>query len=735
MMKNRFVYVCLALAALSCAKMPAEMQENPSADGERYTIVASISSDTKLSADAAGKITWEEGDEIGVFINGSIVKCTLADGAGTATGVFASEVDARGKTVNGVAVYPYDASLTLNGKKLTVKIASSNSQNTCTPLPMAGKLQSDGTYAFRNIAGVLRVQYTNLPSMAQSVKVTASNTLSGTLTLQDYETGNLTLPTTTSSNVLWYYLPKRRPNNEAYVDFPIPAGTLSSLKVELIDVANKVINTKNTTSKTFTAGVIKPMEAINIPGNRMKVEWIWDAGALPTFRSNIPAIDDNGNVYVTTNESALYKLDNSGRMVWRTSLGMPGRVETSPSIEKDGSVVYMAGGQDNAGALYAINGADGKVKWTFNDYPWNYNKRNYWQTFIGVGADNLYVPVGTLCTLLAVKKSDGTRVCYGSGSLEGTQTNLGGPGAGCAVGLGGTVSIMSNSGAYSWNKSLLDNPTSSGSYGKFAPWGYLDCWPGWGSFQYDKQGVVATKKGPSSGVDVVISCAQESKGRIDVCCYPASFATSNTLVRHDDDQLKYYWRRQIGTNTADAAAPAMQDQGGIVMGHENLVVIIPMKNREGATDPKIGSGGLYATWVGRNAQIGDGGTSCWRVTVSENVSGAAAVDNNGNVHFATDKYYYIVKPNTADGGSYQILYQADLRNLLLASGLIGDFSYTGVWSSVKIAKGGRIYLNVNISSNKGVTCCFTYPGVTGPDATSSWPQKGSDQYNSSTQQL
>jgi hypothetical protein len=136
----------------------------------------------------------------------------------------------------------------------------------------------------------------------------------------------------------------------------------------------------------------------------------------------------------------------------------------------------------------------------------------------------------------------------------------------------------------------------------------------------------------------------------------------------------------------------------------------------------------------------DGGSASWRVTTpGEDVSGAAAVDNNGNVHFATDTYYYIVKPN-ALSDSYEVLDQIHLKNFIMASGL--DFpqnekgeSYTGVWTSVKIAEGGRIYLNVNLSSTRGVTCCFSYPGVTGPDKTSSWPQKGADQYNSCNQQL
>ena len=637
---------------------------------ETATIKATIQSETRAGVDEAGKSTWDEGDEIGVFFNGQIVKFTISEGAGTASAVFSSEVDSRGKTMDGVAIYPYDESLTLSGRQLSVKLDASNEEDSNYPSPMAGKLLSDGSFAFRNICAMLRVQYTNLPSVAQKVRLTASNTVSGIFTLSDYENGNLAVPSSTDNNVLTAFLPKRRPDGAAYVDFPLPEGELSTIKVELLDQDNKVLDTRNTASKQFTAGVIKPMEPVNIPGDRMKVEWIWDNGSLPTFRSNIPAIDDAGNVYVTTNEAALYKLDNAGHELWRAELDLSGKVETSPSVEKDGSAVYFAGGQDGAGELLAL-GRDGEPLWSFNDYPWSdvSPSRNYWQTFIGVGSDNIYVPVGTLCTLLSVRKADGTRVSYGSGKAEGLHGNISGPGAGCSVGLGGTVSFMTTNGAYSWNKALLDAPEDENvTYGKYALWGYQDLWPGWGAFKNDKQGVISARKG-SSGENVIISCAQESKGRIDVVCYPASFARDNTMTRHDDELLKYYWRHQIGTNTNDAAAPAMQDQGGIVMGHENLVCIVPMKYRSNATDAKIGNGGLYSVWVGRNASVGDGGTACWRVAVGSNsISGAAAVDNNGNVHFASDKYYYIIKPNTNSGGSYETIAKVNIRNLLLGSG-------------------------------------------------------------------
>ena len=727
-MKKIVLGILIALGCLSCTK---ELQED-TPQANRVTIYARFPQ-TKVSVDGAGKVFWEEGDKIGVFINGKVVEFTIDEGVGTAVGGFTSDLYQGGLTFDGVAVYPYDESLTLVDNKVSVKLSASGERGKYLPAPMIASLGADGKYTFRNIAALMRVQYENLPSMAEKVRCTASSTISGVFTLANDKESTLTLPSTTGNNVVVAYLPTKRLNNSAYVDIPVPAGTLNSMKVELLDVNGNVLDTHTANNKVFTASVVKPLKPVTLSGDRMKVEWIWDEGSVPAFRSNVPAIDDNDNVYVASSKGAVYKLNSKGQLQWSNQLsGVGGNVETSPSVEPDGSSVYFAGGQDGNGMFYALNN-DGSIKWTFNDYPWSgiSKNRNFWQSFIGVGKDNVYLPIGTLCGLVAVDKVSGTRVGYGAGNEDGTQGNMPGTGSGCAIGLSGTVSVMSKAGAYTWNKALLDAPKTDG---KYALWGYKDLWNGWGEYYYDKQGVIAAKKAQTD-VDVIISCAQESKARLDICCYKASLALNNTLQRHDDSNanLKYIWRYQIGSNTNDAAAPAMQDQGGIIMGHENLVVIVPMKYRSGASDKLLSEGGLFSIWVGRGAT--EGASRCWRVnTGSEYVSGSAAVDNNGNVHFATNAYYYIVKPNTTNQ-SYTVLAQVHLKNLMVGSGLIGDFEKTGVWSSVKISKTGKIHLNVNIGNSRGVTCCFTYPGVTGPDPTSSWPQKGSDQYNSSNQQI
>lgn len=734
---RKILYIVFAgLVFASCVREKAV--EN-AAIPETFSIRASIPL-TKISVSAEGKTTWDAGDEIGVFASGSVLRFRLVDGAGTAEGVFVTDDEYRGKKFNGVAVFPYDENASLEGSSVNIGLASSSSDGQVLPAPMVGTSEDGRAYTFRNVAGLLRIRYSNVPSLAQSVRITASHPISGIFPLSDYSTSVLELGSGTEGTVVTAGLPKTR-SEVVSVDVPVPQGTLSSVKAELLDVDGNVLNTKSTTSpKTITAGKVLPLEVIEVPGNYLKLEWIWDKGTLPPFRSNFPAIDDAGNVYVVSNEGAVNKIDKNGNLVWRTSLpAVGGNVGTSPSVERDGSAVYISAGQNGMGAIYALN-SDGSVKWQFSGYPWAdvSGNRNFWQSIIGVGEENIYVPVGTLCTLLTINKSTGELVSYASGTGDGSRGNIGGLASGCAIGLAGTVSAMAQQGAYTWRKDWLDNsPYENPKYGKYAPYGYLDMWPGWYDIEYDNHGVLPIKKG-DSGYNVLISCMQETYGRYDICCYPVSFALDNTLKDHDNAVTKYYWRHQIGPNSDTVAAAAIQDQGGVVMGHENSVIIIPMKDRPNAVDPKIGAGGLYAVWMGHTET--DGGSSSWRVTTpGEDVAGAAAVDNNGDVHFASDEYYYIVRPDVLTD-SYVILARESLKNIIQGAGIEFPVNekgerYTGVWSSVKIAKGGKIYLNVNLSSSKGVTCCFSYPGVTGPDETSSWPQKGADQYNSCNQQL
>lgn len=92
-----------------------------------------------------------------------------------------------------------------------------------------------------------------------------------------------------------------------------------------------------------------------------------------------PAVASNGNVYVGSTDGTLHALAADGARLWafetRAPANLQGAVFASPSIGADGTV-YVAGLYDPN--LYALDPADGSVKWTcsFALYPENPNDPN-----------------------------------------------------------------------------------------------------------------------------------------------------------------------------------------------------------------------------------------------------------------------------------------------------------------------------------------------------------------------
>jgi len=79
--------------------------------------------------------------------------------------------------------------------------------------------------------------------------------------------------------------------------------------------------------------------------------------------SSSPAIGSNGLVYIGSNDSKVYAIEQAtGAVQWSVTLSSQSGL-CSPSIGKDGTV-YVA---MSNGPLYALNGTSGAIEWTFKD--------------------------------------------------------------------------------------------------------------------------------------------------------------------------------------------------------------------------------------------------------------------------------------------------------------------------------------------------------------------------------
>ena len=750
---------------------------------------------SKVEVTAAGKVTWSVGDHIAIFVGGVAKDFELISGAGSENAVFYCEDVPKGTTLDGVAIYPYKSDLTYNTATGAVKVYIPAEQSAdVSSAPMLASVSSTGDrFFFHNLGGIFEFTYTNVPPEAKYLKFTSSTyNINGVFTLSSSSETLSTETETDSGNtkVTTVSLPAARPDGTATVQVPVPVGEYQNFTIALCTSDGTVIqnltgmpNTQKSGSKiTAKANVLSPIKAINLPEG-VKIQWIWDNdGTLGTFTGNVPAIDEQGNVYVQTGyDCKIFKLNRDGQKLWEFPLtGVTGRCNTSPSLELDASVVYALGSWTTGqGKIYAINASDGSKKWECTDYPAFVNPTfDKAMTAVGTG-NNIYVPAnwnsGVNSTVLSIRKSDGHCVCYSSSNESGSAASLRTSPGGIAISSVGLVCYQTNDGAAFMRQDKMDSPTTShATHGPYVWYAYRDLWPvGWGGFFNSTQGVVCGRKGPTSGKNVVVSCAQETiknesdvdtGSRMDVYCSSADEAVSLTGYRQEDVAYNNanwhaYWRFQYGWHTT-AGRPGYQDQGGMILGHDDLEVLLPLKANFASTgkDDKtrsVGPAGVVSIWMDRSASKPStrDATSCWRFNISTpanadasthsiegyaEVSGSPAVDNNGWVHVGSREYYHIFAAATGD--PYTITYQSRVNwaDLLNAS---GHFSKTvtraNPWTSVKIGYDGRIYFNLSLTfadnSTGGAVLCLTYPGVKGPDATSSWPQKGADPYNSCRQ--
>ena len=166
-----------------------------------------------------------------------------------------------------------------------------------------------------------------------------------------------------------------------------------------------------------------------------------------------------------------------------------------------------------------------------------------------------------------------------------------------------------------------------------------------------------------------------------------------------------------------------QDQGGVVIGIDGTVIVTVKRASGEAT------GGIVAL----DAQ---NGAIKWHYGIAEDVSGCAAVDQVGNIHFATQSgNYYIIK---SDASEDPLILKRDLASLIAEStsslGAGWEAGMAKVWSSPVIGMDGTIYVGVTNTNNtsQSVLIALEDEGVTGP-ASSAWPMKGGNAQHTSLQ--
>ena len=131
------------------------------------------------------------------------------------------------------------------------------------------------------------------------------------------------------------------------------------------------LHVKDSKGNYAMAHKLLTIEAEPLPevGN-VKLKWV-GAHVLGEIRSTAPAVSDDNNVYMTSNDHYLRKFSAAtGEQLWEFDLwtsadgdSPSGNTHTTPSIDTDGTV-YVGTGDTSGkiGRVYAIN-PDGTKKW------------------------------------------------------------------------------------------------------------------------------------------------------------------------------------------------------------------------------------------------------------------------------------------------------------------------------------------------------------------------------------
>lgn len=160
-------FACVAAAACAKQEITSPADQVVADNLVKVTISADIAQ-TKASVESDGKVIWNEGDQIAVYVGGQKYPLTLVAGAGTKSAVFSGEV-AEGEVTD--AIYPASAApatfTTEHPAPTALLTQTIISGATCDPAALLmTAVPVEGSLVFENACGGVRV---TVPAGAISV--------------------------------------------------------------------------------------------------------------------------------------------------------------------------------------------------------------------------------------------------------------------------------------------------------------------------------------------------------------------------------------------------------------------------------------------------------------------------------------------------------------------------------------------------------------------------------------
>jgi len=691
---------------------------------------------TKATVDQSGKTSWTEGDQVAVYTSASKFETltleSITDGIAKFTGVVEGTINS-----GDVVVYPAAAAKSYASETLTVTYPDTyDFVSGCLNTPMIAKVSTAGEepVVFSHLGGAMSVTFDNVPEWAvKFVFESADKVVTGDFEVA-VEPGVSTVSAVdgTAANKVSFTFAKS--TKEMNFVIPLPLGTYNKFSVWFEDEEGKIIDgTKINVNSESEINKVQRKTFVAMPEKSYEpwftVNWVFgDAEVnLPQFRSHVPAIDNEGNVYVLSSGTELYKLNSNGVKQWSRTMTNwvgddPKYLNNSPVLRRDGTAVYAVGGNAGKAALYGFTSA-GDQKFETKQSGFYGGWVRMWQGRIVIGLKNrVFVHANGGRGLHCFNEENGTRICY-IADQSGNQLGANG-GDGTALSLDGAVAMATEKAMWGTNASYMENPDqyqykyNHSTEGKYAPYGFKMQHRGWGFKDCDAMAVVR-----SGGKSYFVRMGANSSAKDPRPHFTSTDKALNMSApvekASSSDYFQSLWYH------------CYQDQGGVIAGADGEAIFTLKANPDNNASPA----GIWAVMPSETYQNSEMAKLYSYATLND-VSGSCAIDNNGYIHIIDDKaIYYVVHPNP-DTKTCSLVAKADVFELIKSAGKLPDetLGYARTWTSVKLGSDGKIYLNLNMQRGTsfvyGATVCMNFKGTTSPCRTSSWPQEQADPMNS-----
>lgn len=272
MKKHTLYYIVLSALAMLAGCSEEDGFGLKPIDGNRSltaTIERNDASRTAVSEE--GQVAWTDADAIGVFgASTSNAKFTYQSTTGDgSTATFRG--DFPEEEILEKAYYPYQEDATLSGNTLTLNLPSEYTYTGNSDAPMLGIKNTDGTFAFKHLTGLLRITINNVPEEAERFVITSSAatdapSIAGQATVADISAENAILSVTANGSKEITYRLGTLTEGTGFRTFfvPLPVGEYPQLSVALYakDAAEPYF-TKTLSSVTVRRAVMIDMPILD----------------------------------------------------------------------------------------------------------------------------------------------------------------------------------------------------------------------------------------------------------------------------------------------------------------------------------------------------------------------------------------------------------------------------------------------------------------------------------------